>query len=140
MRRLTYESTSVSPDEVGAKLWRAVARLVCRQVNPIDDQPCAACLRFTYPLVKPFARALLVAGKRDTNNYVLVGEAVEYFLDIADAHYGVVDGLNCPTYGGAHAATSDTTFGSESEALLEEVQAQGCGGSGTLVAERGEGE
>jgi hypothetical protein len=125
MRRFAHESLSVSPQDIGAQLWRAVARLVCRQVNPVNDQPCAACVRYVYPLVQPFARTLLIAGTRATNNYELVGRGVEYFLDSAASHYGVVDGLSCPAHGRPHAPTGD---GGDEDLEAAEAEGRRLGG------------
>lgn len=132
MSRIIAESTSVSPDALGAQLWHAVARMVCRQVNPVDDHPCDACRRYVYPLVKPFARALLIAGKRDTNNYVLAGRAVEWFLDSAAEHYGVVDGLGCPSDGRADATARYPSFDVEVPQEVEIAEESDCfGGADT---------
>lgn len=83
--RIINDSTSVSPGDLGAQLWHALAALVCARRHMLK-KPCPECLQQTFPLVRPIARALVIAGKRG-NNYDLVGRAVRFLLHPDDKEY-----------------------------------------------------
>lgn len=86
LRPYVRDGRAVSPDDLGERLWTALALLVCgkRIDHPVEDRPCRECLRFTKPLLKPFSRCLLVCGRRESNDYHLVGRALEYLFLLAE--------------------------------------------------------
>lgn len=80
---IDHDGVSASPETLGTRLWESLAALICNHSTVEEPEPCLACMRQVKPQVKPIARALVIAGRRVNNNYILTGRAVLYLIAVA---------------------------------------------------------
>lgn len=79
------EGSSVSPESVARELHKAMAQSLCDHA----DTYCDHCYNRTYDLVKPIARAIMMAAMFERQNrnagFVGIGQAVDIILKAAKA-------------------------------------------------------